>query len=246
MTAPQANCSRETGLQSAAVRSQPSQKKNTLCKLAFLELLRDSFTELKFPTDDAEPQIEVLCLGLGSPTSSRDSRAQLAFLIHICKTFSIVRGLLPHRFSSSRGSSQSRRRVSLYDPKFTEDDVSLMTDLELRCLTENKACVLDRARARSPTPTHSLTSVPSSQHGKYPTRTHSIVFMPHCSDRLNENVLRSNWTRGQLGNMLLIANHFGDYIDRCRTSHFYPPFITPPSFCFHITPELTDTHIFAT
>ena len=34
---------------------------------------------------------KVLCLGLGSPSASRDARAQLAFLLTLCEDLRIVR-----------------------------------------------------------------------------------------------------------------------------------------------------------
>jgi hypothetical protein len=53
-----------------------------------LEILQDCLDALSFRSPD------VLCLGLGSPLSSRESRAQLAFLLNICKCFDIVSLLL--------------------------------------------------------------------------------------------------------------------------------------------------------
>jgi len=35
---------------------------------------------------------------------------------------------------------QDRRKVSIYDPVFTEDDVKLLRDLQFNCLTDDKAC----------------------------------------------------------------------------------------------------------
>lgn len=35
---------------------------------------------------------KVLCLGLGSPSSSRDARAQLALLSYLCASLDVVRG----------------------------------------------------------------------------------------------------------------------------------------------------------
>ncbi|KAF9246484.1 hypothetical protein BU15DRAFT_85244 [Melanogaster broomeanus] len=57
----------------------------------------------------------VLCLGLGSPCSSRDARAQLAFLNQICA------------FSDMDSAS-----VSVYDPVFTDTDRELFQDLGIQ------------------------------------------------------------------------------------------------------------------
>jgi hypothetical protein len=52
------------------------------------------------------------------------------------------------------------------------------------------------------------------QQVKYPLRNPTILFMPHCDRNLYENVLRANWTKEGLQNMLLVANRFSEYVDR--------------------------------
>jgi len=64
---------------------------------------------------------KILCLGLGSPSSSSNSRAQLAFLLEICKATAI-----------------EHCNVSVYDPVFTEEDDVLFKHLDIRMLAENK------------------------------------------------------------------------------------------------------------
>ena len=54
-------------------------------------MLRDALEDA-FPASDVAP--DVLCLGLGSPSSSRDARAQLALLLAACDDLRIV-GRLP-------------------------------------------------------------------------------------------------------------------------------------------------------
>ncbi|KAK0210593.1 SRR1-domain-containing protein [Desarmillaria ectypa] len=63
---------------------------------------------------------DVLCLGLGSPCSSPNSRAQLAFLLLICKTLNI-----------------DYSRVSLYDPVFTEEDICFFEEQKLKVLPKS-------------------------------------------------------------------------------------------------------------
>ncbi|PBK96686.1 SRR1-domain-containing protein [Armillaria gallica] len=67
--------------------------------------------------------LDVLCLGLGSPCSSPNSRAQLAFLLLICKSLNI-----------------DRSRVSLYDPVFTEEDLCFFEEQKLK---EKKGYAID-------------------------------------------------------------------------------------------------------
>ncbi|TFY68900.1 hypothetical protein EVG20_g3370 [Dentipellis fragilis] len=64
----------------------------------------------------------VFCLGLGCPASSKDARAQLAFLLRTCDVLSI-----------------DRSKVSAYDPVFAAEDVNLLTALGVAYLDDNKA-----------------------------------------------------------------------------------------------------------
>ncbi|KAJ7470593.1 SRR1-domain-containing protein [Mycena latifolia] len=64
---------------------------------------------------------QVLCLGLGSPSSSANSRAQLGFLLEICESIGI-----------------EHANVSVYDPVFSEEDGVLFQELRMRVLSENK------------------------------------------------------------------------------------------------------------
>ncbi|KAJ6547395.1 SRR1-domain-containing protein, partial [Mycena capillaripes] len=65
---------------------------------------------------------QILCLGLGSPASSPNSRAQLAFLLEICKSIGI-----------------EHVNVSIYDPVFSEEDDALFEKLGFRVLSANTA-----------------------------------------------------------------------------------------------------------
>ncbi|CCM02897.1 uncharacterized protein FIBRA_05011 [Fibroporia radiculosa] len=94
----------------AQLRSQP---------LSGTEQLREAFAVLQLSSP------AVLCLGLGSPSASRDARAQLAFLLAICDDLSI-----------------NRAQVSIYDPVFTEQDVQLLQTLGIACLAEDRASFL--------------------------------------------------------------------------------------------------------
>ncbi|KAN0077254.1 SRR1 domain containing protein [Tylopilus felleus] len=75
-----------------------------------------------------KPQ-KVLCLGLGSPSSSRDARAQLAFLGCLCASFAM-----------------DSDQVFVYDPVFTDVDKQLFQILGMRCLDHVQGAVhaLDR------------------------------------------------------------------------------------------------------
>ncbi|KIP04752.1 hypothetical protein PHLGIDRAFT_120409 [Phlebiopsis gigantea 11061_1 CR5-6] len=64
----------------------------------------------------------ILCLGLGSPSSSRDARAQLAFLLAACDDLTL-----------------ERSTASAYDPVFTDEDAQLLATVKVQRLTEDQA-----------------------------------------------------------------------------------------------------------
>ncbi|KAG1762446.1 SRR1-domain-containing protein [Suillus occidentalis] len=76
-------------------------------------LIQDALRKTDMPCPD------VLCLGLGSPSSSRVARAQLAFLISSCTILEIVLS-----------------NVSVYDPVFTDADKALFQSFGMRCLPD--------------------------------------------------------------------------------------------------------------
>ncbi|KAF5387126.1 hypothetical protein D9615_001843 [Tricholomella constricta] len=132
----------------------------------------------------AQTSLEVLCLGLGSPSTSPNARVQLAFLLAICDSLNI-----------------DRAKVSLYDPVFTAEDASLLAELQVQLLTENKASPIRAFRASY----YSGAALAIVR----PT----LCFMPHCDMELYESLLKANWSRSSLRNLLLVANRLADYID---------------------------------
>lgn len=69
----------------------------------------------------AESSVSVLCLGLGSPSASPNSRAQLAFLVELCVAFNI-----------------EHTSVSIYDPVFTPEDIELFRSLQFQILSNDE------------------------------------------------------------------------------------------------------------
>ncbi|KAJ3492081.1 hypothetical protein NLI96_g241 [Meripilus lineatus] len=67
--------------------------------------------------------LRILCLGLGSPSSARDARSQLAFLLELCDDIRI-----------------DYSRVLAFDPIFTKEDEELLDAVKLQRSTENRAC----------------------------------------------------------------------------------------------------------
>ncbi|TBU48014.1 SRR1-domain-containing protein [Dichomitus squalens] len=93
------------------------------------QALRESLEGAFALESDVVP--DVLCLGLGSPASSRDARAQLAFLLAACDDLRIP-----------------RKNVYVFDPVFTDQDRELLAQLGLTSLPENRVA---RHRVQSPT-----------------------------------------------------------------------------------------------
>ncbi|KAI0721566.1 SRR1-domain-containing protein [Cerioporus squamosus] len=134
-----------------------------------MQTLRESLEEAFPPADDTP---DVLCLGLGSPSSSRDARAQLAFLLAACDDLRI-----------------DRTKVSVFDPVLTEQDLQLLAQ-------------------------RGLTPIPENRTARHALESPTIAFMPHCDLHLYENLLRENWSRERLPNVLLIANPLSEYAER--------------------------------
>ncbi|KAK7064565.1 translation machinery-associated protein 20 [Favolaschia claudopus] len=63
----------------------------------------------------------ILCLGLGSPSSSPTALAQLAFLLEICRLAAI-----------------EHPNVSIYDPVFSQEDTAFFQTLGFNALPDNK------------------------------------------------------------------------------------------------------------
>ncbi|KAF9466327.1 hypothetical protein BDZ94DRAFT_1251671 [Collybia nuda] len=78
--------------------------------------------------------------------------------------------------------------VSVYDPVFTAEDLSLFGELQIRVLAENRSA-------------------------RYVLERPTICFMPHCDMELYENILKANWEAQKLHNLFLVANRLVDYID---------------------------------
>lgn len=73
----------------------------------------------------------------------------------------------------------------LYDPCFTKREHIILEKLHCSVLKENT-------------------------EGRYPIKNgrRTIFYLPHCPNILTNNLLKSNWSPGQLSNLLLINNSF--------------------------------------
>ncbi|KAJ7063145.1 SRR1-domain-containing protein [Mycena amicta] len=110
------------------VTSRKKKKKNLKARPPLLTLVQSAAEDLRKDNWNAICQrllqdhldtlpvrpSKIICLGLGSPSSSANSRAQLAFLLEVCKSTGI-----------------EHAQVALYDPVFSEEDKALFGQLGL-------------------------------------------------------------------------------------------------------------------
>ncbi|KAF6764769.1 hypothetical protein DFP72DRAFT_869208 [Ephemerocybe angulata] len=80
-------------------------------------------------------------------------------------------------------------RIAVYDPVFSEEDLLLFKELRIQVLSENKK-------------------------GAYPLSAPTLCFMLHCDMELYEAILKANWDRDRIRNLVLIGNSLTDYLDR--------------------------------
>ncbi|KIJ44146.1 hypothetical protein M422DRAFT_47621 [Sphaerobolus stellatus SS14] len=66
-------------------------------------------------------ELQVLCLGLGSPMESKSSVAQLVLLLSVCDALKIA-----------------HEKVTLFDPQFSQEDIQGLLDMGFNVPTENK------------------------------------------------------------------------------------------------------------
>jgi len=81
-----------------------------------------------------------------------------------------------------------RGKVQIYDPVFSDQDVQSLSELGLRVTTIN-------------------------YEARYSIEVPTLVYMPHCDRELYENLIRKNWTRDNLLNIVLLGNRLIEYSD---------------------------------
>ena len=150
---------------------------------------------------------KVVCLGLGSPASSRDARAQLALLGRLCSFADIVRWQSVPDSAHVNAAARTPQMFHCTILSLLAQTRSFSVSLECNALTIKRHISLAAVQTDL-----RLTSAQDVQHSPpYPT----LFFMPHCDLKLYEIVLRANWSRQRLCSIVFVANLFGDYFDQC-------------------------------
>ncbi|XP_052610927.1 LOW QUALITY PROTEIN: SRR1-like protein [Peromyscus californicus insignis] len=111
--------------------------------------------------------VKCVCYGLGNFASCVTARTQLAFMLLFLEKCQIPRS-----------------RCWVYDPLFSQAEVSVLASLGVTVLSEN-------------------------EEGKHSVQGQPTVFyMPHCGTALYNNLLWSNWSVDALSRMVIIGNSF--------------------------------------
>jgi len=121
----------------------------------------------------ANSQVDrILCYGLGSFSNCLVARHQLGFLLALR-----VRLQVSH--------------VQIYDPLFTADEKSL--------LSENFKCSV----------------IDFNEEGKRRVSAEgcTLLFAPHCPKQLTNNFLWANWTPASLSNCIVLGNSFSSILN---------------------------------
>ncbi|GBE82493.1 hypothetical protein SCP_0408770 [Sparassis crispa] len=104
-----------------------------------------------------------------------------------------ARAQLAFLLAACDGLSIDRAKVTAYDPVFTAEDTQLLD---------------------------TLADSEPAQRARYAIAAPTVIFMPHCDLQLYENLLRENWTRDRLPNVVLIANRLTEYADSTPSRKF--------------------------
>ncbi|XP_076778520.1 SRR1-like protein [Arvicanthis niloticus] len=119
------------------------------------------------PLASSPSGVKCVCYGLGAFASCPTARIQLAFMLLFLEKCQIPRS-----------------QCCVYDPLFTQTEVSVLTSLGVTVLGEN-------------------------EEGKRNVQGQPTVFyMPHCGTALYNNLLWSNWSADALSRVVIIGNSF--------------------------------------
>lgn len=80
------------------------------------------------------------------------------------------------------------QRAKFYDPVLLSSDKEVLKSLDCEILTENK-------------------------EGKYKATHPTLFYLPHCPKQITNNLLYTNWTAKELGNLVLICNSFKSIVE---------------------------------
>ncbi|GAB1290003.1 SRR1-like protein [Apodemus speciosus] len=119
------------------------------------------------PLASSASHVKCVCYGLGTFASCPTARVQLAFMLLLLEKCQIPRS-----------------HCWVYDPLFSQTEVSVLTSLGVTVLSEN-------------------------EEGKRSVQGQPTVFyMPHCGTALYNNLLWSNWSVDALSRVVIIGNSF--------------------------------------
>ncbi|XP_018670739.2 SRR1-like protein [Ciona intestinalis] len=167
-----------------------SQKFEEFVKVLYENLIGNGSTDI----------CQVVCYGIGSPSSSNISRYQLALLyvIHImlsapkCCEISFWLVYIHtqlQEISATNLKLESDVKCFCYDPVWNSADKNLIKQMGFCVLNDN-------------------------EEGKRKTDVKTLYFMLHCDKWLYNNLLWSNWCHNRLNNMIIMGNSFNSIYER--------------------------------
>ncbi|GAC93259.1 hypothetical protein PHSY_000823 [Pseudozyma hubeiensis SY62] len=130
---------------------------------------------------------QIVCLGLGSPTTSRSAQIQLALLV-------VIRSWLLRHSSRSSSSALGSKTIEgsmeclAFDPVFSAADTALLKRYDVRTLSSSLHTEVEQKehnqgnRAESIEPFYTAITEPT------------LLYMPHCDRGLYEEVLSLNYS----------------------------------------------------
>ncbi|KAJ9474014.1 SRR1 domain-containing protein [Pseudozyma hubeiensis] len=133
----------------------------------------------------------IVCLGLGSPTTSRSAQIQLALLIVLR---SWLERQLPHSNQSSSTALDSKTiegsgvECLAFDPVFSAADTALLERYDVRTLSHSLHTEVEQKENDQERPPQSIETF-------YTAITEStLLYMPHCDRGLYEELLSLNYS----------------------------------------------------
>jgi len=134
---------------------------------------------------------DMFCLGIGSFSSSATSRYQLALLICILEKRAELLNDSQKKLSFPFNENIS---VNFADPSFTPLDFAVAKTLNFSALKK-----IQDLRSKS---------------CKESTNGVALYHMPHCPRNLYNQVLKANWFKDCLKNIVIVGNSFDEYLIR--------------------------------
>ncbi|TKY89966.1 hypothetical protein EX895_001264 [Sporisorium graminicola] len=162
----------------------------------------------------------IVCLGLGSPTTSRSAQIQLALLVVMRSWLKMRRASTPMgeaalNDSNPKGDRMEEAKVEAveciaYDPVFSSVDRALLRkyDVDAACAPQASSSDVDGAPQLGTESPGASSDNPIDRYYTHPTIP-TLLYMPHCDRALYEHVL--TLSSPVSGPLILLSNMLSNY-----------------------------------